>query len=410
MSGAAARAAPSRTSDSGLFIVTADNPLRFTAAEQRAIDALHLSAEQLLFVCNRYLTQLTTGLSPSEALPGQHIAALPEELSEPFKPIVVNFESDPLEQEFATVWDDHALGASRSQGGAPSERAISGRYLSELFRALMPTHLPAPQRAEELAVLAYGRESETQLMARNVAQALFGRSADLVAARYAAFALMYGHGTDLIIQPEESLIGKVTGYRQRVESTVRELLEGTGCSVTLNPTEERGGKNAALGEMTVAVVQQPAERNTPGADERSDRLQEHAIELLEAGGPRDGGPATSLRLGLDNCLHHRHGPIGEALAPYQQFILGLEPRTTDGRKGIDVVINPFGPPIESDRMQQLLCMLNGLGTGVLFGLSTSPLWYHHREFLSSRWRQIEDQVLGVQIPVLLTLVRRISRG
>lgn len=137
-------------------------------------------------------------------------------------PIAVNLESGNFHPPHLDAVDDTVDSISDNPGKQRYEKAVSGFYLPQLLQCLCP-HLRLPEGASSKEVVEWA-DKPGQEPASLAARWLLDRSADMVAAGLAAVADHLSEG-DVAIQAEGGLFWKATGYRDRVESTLKNLID-----------------------------------------------------------------------------------------------------------------------------------------------------------------------------------------
>ncbi len=162
-------------------------------------------------------------------------------------PMAVNLEAAQFRAPHLTRWDDEVDQRSSQPGKTRFEKAVSGLYLPLLFEAILPRQ-PGFDPAAGSAALVEVRERGAST-AQQIASALFDRSADLVAAGLAAIAKLYGTGEEIQVLAEGGLFWSVPGYPERVQRSLKQLVEAEQ-QVTLIPKQEHvnlvGSAHAAL--------------------------------------------------------------------------------------------------------------------------------------------------------------------
>ncbi len=136
--------------------------------------------------------------------------------------IAVNLESGNFHPPHLDAVDDIVDSISDNPGKQRYEKAVSGFYLPQLLQCLCP-HLRLPEGASSKEVVEWA-DKPGQEPASLAARWLLDRSADMVAAGLAAVADHLSEGR-LAVQAEGGLFWKATGYRDRVESTLKKLIE-----------------------------------------------------------------------------------------------------------------------------------------------------------------------------------------
>ncbi|MBS2036679.1 hypothetical protein JST97_16940 [bacterium] len=134
--------------------------------------------------------------------------------------IAVNLESGNFHPPHLHEVDEAVDSISDNPGKQRYEKAVSGFYLPQLLQCLCP-HLRLPEGASSKEVVEWA-DKPGQEPASLAARWLLNRSADMVAAGLAAVSDHLDEG-NLAIQAEGGLFWKATGYRDRVEATLRQL-------------------------------------------------------------------------------------------------------------------------------------------------------------------------------------------
>lgn len=136
-------------------------------------------------------------------------------------PLAINLESGNFHPPHLDPVDDTIDSISDNPGKQRYEKAVSGFYLPQLLQCLCP-HLRLPEGASSKEVVEWA-DKPGQEPASMAARWLLNRSADMVAAGLAAVADQLDEG-NLAIQAEGGLFWKATGYRDRVEATLKRLI------------------------------------------------------------------------------------------------------------------------------------------------------------------------------------------
>ena len=133
--------------------------------------------------------------------------------------LAVNLESGNITPPFLTPLDDAIDQVSNNPGQQRFEKAVSGHFLPQLFRAACPELNINPAAGAE--VLAQHAGAETRQ--GKIARALLDRSADLVGAGLAAVAdLLDGEG-EVTVLAEGGLFWNAHGYPERVTAAFDQL-------------------------------------------------------------------------------------------------------------------------------------------------------------------------------------------
>jgi hexokinase len=158
-------------------------------------------------------------------------------LAEPGLPMALNLESGNFcpPGEILTAADD-AIDSRERPGAQRFEKAASGHYLPYLLQELLRTEGEAvagvavdpEQGCAPLVALA--EDGRAPKRARELVQALFRRSADLVAVGLAALLDHYPPGQVSIVA-EGSLFWRTPGYASRVKQTLNMLVGSERCVV-----------------------------------------------------------------------------------------------------------------------------------------------------------------------------------
>lgn len=163
-------------------------------------------------------------------------------------PMAINLESGNFSPPHLTAWDDALDAASNNPGRQRFEKAASGYYLPYLFQQIVPD-VPGFDPAAGSSSLADLRERAPDTEAGKVAGLLLDRAADLVAAGLAAVIDVSDQPGDYAILAEGGLFWGIPGFKERVESTLKSLLEGgakTARIVHLDDANLIGSACAAL--------------------------------------------------------------------------------------------------------------------------------------------------------------------
>lgn len=160
-----------------------------------------------------------TGNNMATFLPASKLAKLAESWN---GPMAVNLESGNFHPPHLDAVDDTVDSISDNPGKQRYEKAVSGFYLPQLLQCLCP-HLRLPEGASSKEVVEWA-DKPGQEPASVAARWLLDRSADMVAAGLAAVADHLSEG-NLAVQAEGGLFWKATGYRDRVEATLKKLIE-----------------------------------------------------------------------------------------------------------------------------------------------------------------------------------------
>jgi hexokinase len=138
--------------------------------------------------------------------------------------MAVNYESGNFTPPHLTPWDDAVDAASNNVGLQRFEKAVSGYYLPYIFKAALPDHDLDPSLGTEPLVALQDRADGSPASA--LAHALLTRSADLVAAGLAGALRTFPADAGVAgIVAEGSLFWRATGYADRVQATLRFLLD-----------------------------------------------------------------------------------------------------------------------------------------------------------------------------------------
>lgn len=133
--------------------------------------------------------------------------------------LAVNLESGNITPPFLTALDDAIDAASNNPRQQRFEKAVSGHFLPQLFRAACPELKINPAAGAE--VLAQHAATDTHQGA--IARALLDRSADLVGAGLAAVTdLLDGEGPVTVLA-EGGLFWNAHGYPERVTAAFDQL-------------------------------------------------------------------------------------------------------------------------------------------------------------------------------------------
>ncbi len=153
-------------------------------------------------------------------------------------PIPVNLESGNLNPPHLTRWDDMVDRNSENPGEQRFEKAVSGAYLGRIFHAACPQEDFDAQSGAEGVVHFLEKSGQVDDTYR-AAEAIYGRSADLVAASLAGliqFMAGFGPVGNVTVVAEGGLFwGKLNGknqYRDAVDSRLQDLLSAPGLSDT----------------------------------------------------------------------------------------------------------------------------------------------------------------------------------
>jgi hexokinase len=173
--------------------------------------------------------------------------------------MAVNLETAQLEPRHLTRFDDEIDRASQHPGSARYEKALSGRYLPYLLKAIVPD---APFHPEEgtAAVVRIRDDPQQDQGTRQIARALLDRSADLVAAGLAAVFEHYGPGPEIKVLAEGSLMWKTPGYAGRVAHTLAKLLrsrDGVTRDFSILRLEDPNLAGAAAGALMARRAEDP---------------------------------------------------------------------------------------------------------------------------------------------------------
>lgn len=186
-----------------------------------------------------------TGTNIATFFPGEMISKVRPHW---FGKMAVNFESGHFHPPHLTDWDEQLDAISDKPGAQRFEKAVSGYYLPKLFAVMCPDLMISPQASSEVVVEWADRPGvdEHSLIARWI----LGRAADLVAACLAGTADLLG-GSRIAVQAEGGLFWKATGFRDRVDSTLKKLLplEVTLDIVRVEDVNLMGAAAAALGAV-----------------------------------------------------------------------------------------------------------------------------------------------------------------
>jgi hexokinase len=140
--------------------------------------------------------------------------------------LAVNLESGNITPPLLTALDDAVDAASNNPGQQRFEKAVSGHFLPQLFRAACPELDINPAAGAE--VLAQHAGADTRQ--GEIARALLDRSADLVGAGLAAVAdLLDGEG-EVTVLAEGGLFWNAHGYPERVTAAF-DRLNGSGLEI-----------------------------------------------------------------------------------------------------------------------------------------------------------------------------------
>ena len=137
------------------------------------------------------------------------------------EPMAVNLESGNFEPPHLNATDAALDEASNNPGRQRFEKAIAGVYLPYLFERLVPG-VPDFDPAAGSGALVDVRDQGSGA-AREAAEAILDRSADLVAAGLSGVARVLGGTEPITVLAEGSLIWKARGFADRVRATLSRL-------------------------------------------------------------------------------------------------------------------------------------------------------------------------------------------
>jgi hexokinase len=137
--------------------------------------------------------------------------------------IAVNLESGNYHPPHLTAWDDAMDAASDNPGRQRLEKAVSGFYLPQLFRTVLPAHteLDPDRGSQALVELRDGAEGGDPAL---LAGTLLDRSADLIAAALAGLCDTLPGARAVTTVAEGSLIWRAPGFAERVGAVASRLL------------------------------------------------------------------------------------------------------------------------------------------------------------------------------------------
>lgn len=175
------------------------------------------------------------------------------------KKTIINLECGNFNKLPLTIYDEALDKLSEKPGQQQLEKMASGRYIEALFHhcfsLLVPT-CSASLTGQDLTALLYDTSSlstlkeEEKSIAKQLVQALYRRSAQLVGATYAGILLhLYGEKND--IQPctiaiDGSLYAHIPLIRETVRETLLRLLGPVGETVQLHYVQNGSIKGAAI--------------------------------------------------------------------------------------------------------------------------------------------------------------------
>jgi hexokinase len=140
-------------------------------------------------------------------------------------PMAVNLESGNFTPPGLTAYDDQVDAASNDPGPQRFEKAVSGFWLPQVFAAMYPEFKGFDPR-EGSGGLVRLRDTSEDPRAREVADTLLTRSADMVAAGLAAVIDLHEGPEPVTVVAEGSLFWKDPQYEPRVSHTLSKLLDG----------------------------------------------------------------------------------------------------------------------------------------------------------------------------------------
>lgn len=135
------------------------------------------------------------------------------------EPVAVNLESGNVTPPFLTPLDDAIDQASNNPGQQRFEKAVSGHFLPQLFRAACPELKINPAAGAEVLAQHAGTDSPPG----EIARALLERSADLVGAGLAAVGDLMGGDGEVTVLAEGGLFWNAHGYPERVTAAFDRL-------------------------------------------------------------------------------------------------------------------------------------------------------------------------------------------
>lgn len=139
----------------------------------------------------------------------------------PYGPMAVNLESGNFDPPYLTDWDRAVDEASDNPGAQRFEKAIAGHYLPYLFDRILPG-VEGFDPGLGTAQLVRLREGGGPTGAAEVAAALLGRAADLVAAGIAGVSDFYEG--DVTVVAEGSLFWRDPEFPHRCRATLARLI------------------------------------------------------------------------------------------------------------------------------------------------------------------------------------------
>jgi len=175
-----------------------------------------------------------TGTNMAISLPPGRIPKIAEDRMENFE-LPVNLESGNFRPSGLTEWDEKLDQNSHNPGEQRFEKAVSGKYLADLFKLRLPeSRIDARQGAAAVFEKAYGASAETDVE-KEMAKAIIDRSARLVAASLAGIMSFLAAERaqpveKVVITAEGGVFWAHPAYRETTQYALRHLLHAMGLS------------------------------------------------------------------------------------------------------------------------------------------------------------------------------------
>lgn len=165
-----------------------------------------------------------TGNNMATFFPVGLISSQPIDDSYRHERMAVNLESGNFHPPHLSRFDDELDEFRQDAGIHRGEKAISGKFLPELYGYILSGRpgSPGPETKELFRLASEGADSPEG----GLAAAIIGRSADLVAAELAGLIIVLKPKRKVGILAEGSVISRNPGYRKRVAKKLTTLLGG----------------------------------------------------------------------------------------------------------------------------------------------------------------------------------------
>jgi len=176
------------------------------------LGGVHLNAEPR-FGCNYIGLILGTGTNMAGVFSPAQMSKVEFD-----SPMIANLESGNFSCPFLTAFDDELDAESDHPGSQRFEKAVSGRYLPQLFDKVCPGHDLGDNTAKLVALRDAGEGQAGRVAAR-----LLRRSARLAAAGLGAVASLYSPDHATSVLAEGGLLWGDSQFAPTVRETLKEL-------------------------------------------------------------------------------------------------------------------------------------------------------------------------------------------